>query len=557
MKFAPVGRWSVDSLTCGPYPERHPLPLGNPYETRPPAVLSDGSQPEFTLTIDGVDVDVVDGGRTLLDVLRGCGALSVKDGCSPQGQCGCCTVLVDGAPRVSCVTPAKRVRGRSIATVDGLEPQRQQAWADALTSTGGSQCGFCTPGIICRLEGAAIKGADLADRALVDKALLGHLCRCTGWQTIREAAVVIASGVPSTKGQTGRDLAAAAERASIEGGAPQMVGPDVALGRGGFAADTAPGDALVAVPNADEWSVAPDLATARTLAGKVQGRRTTVAAEPAIAVPAGDWHVVLSTCWTEPAYLETDVVWCEPGGEPVGPLANGGAFGAKSDDLLRGVARRLADEHQSAVRVVLDREDVVRLGPKRPPVAIGADSSGRGVIHVARTPGVAELLAEIAPEFEVVEIDVVGPPTSLDVRAAVRAEIEMVRHALRPQGPARVEIGDAWAEATVDESGVHVRLQAGAVLDHVVLRSYAIGAAHQGLSFVRSESIAVDGTGTVHDLTIRSFGVLRSMDTPEITIDIVESQGPACEVSTAVFCAVAAAAWRLAATPPILPVLAN
>ncbi|HEY3810594.1 MAG TPA: hypothetical protein VGL49_04095, partial [Acidimicrobiales bacterium] len=59
---------------------------------------------------------------TLLDALRqdlGCGA--VKDGCSPQGQCGCCTVLIDGAPRVACVTPLRRVAGRSVTTVDGLE----------------------------------------------------------------------------------------------------------------------------------------------------------------------------------------------------------------------------------------------------------------------------------------------------------------------------------------------------------------------------------------------------------------------------------------------------
>ena len=62
-------------------------------------------------------------GVSLLDALReDLGARSVKDGCSPQGQCGCCTVLVDGAPRVACVTPVRRVAGRSVTTAAGLDP---------------------------------------------------------------------------------------------------------------------------------------------------------------------------------------------------------------------------------------------------------------------------------------------------------------------------------------------------------------------------------------------------------------------------------------------------
>ena len=75
------------------------------------------------LTVDGVGVEVPDDGGMLLDVLRDrIGIRSVKDGCSPQGQCGCCTVLVDGQARVSCVTPARRVSGRTVTTLDGLDP---------------------------------------------------------------------------------------------------------------------------------------------------------------------------------------------------------------------------------------------------------------------------------------------------------------------------------------------------------------------------------------------------------------------------------------------------
>src|SRR5947207_8713391 len=106
----------------------------------------------FTCNGTALEVDVAPG-ESLLSVLRERLALmSVKDGCSPQGQCGCCTVLVDGSPRVACVTPARRVAGRAITTLDGLDAATRQEWADAFAATGASQCGFCTPGIIMRLS---------------------------------------------------------------------------------------------------------------------------------------------------------------------------------------------------------------------------------------------------------------------------------------------------------------------------------------------------------------------------------------------------------------------
>src|SRR5690606_13813036 len=111
----------------------------------------------------------------------------VKDGCSPQGQCGCCTVLVDGAPRVACVTPARRARGRAVTTLEGLPSEVSSAWAEAFTACGASQCGFCTPGIIVRLEGLRAKGVAPDDEPAVERALAAHLCRCTGWRTIVDA----------------------------------------------------------------------------------------------------------------------------------------------------------------------------------------------------------------------------------------------------------------------------------------------------------------------------------------------------------------------------------
>ncbi|MCP4131172.1 MAG: hypothetical protein GY754_09345, partial [bacterium] len=245
----------------------------------------------------------------------------------------------------------------------------------AFCATGASQCGFCTPGIMVRLDSLSQKvGADGAERTQLDRALAAHLCRCTGWHTIHEAWDWFHDG---TEPESNRDLAAATERATVESGGPQVVSPDMALGRGGFADDSAPPDALVAVLNPrGDWVVADSLIEARRLSGKVQGRRTTDDPAPPLALPDGSWTVCLRTSWVEPAYLETDASWCAPGGQPTTPLANGGAFGAKTVSEVEEVARRLADEHGRPVRVLLSREDTVRRGAKRPPIAAGLHQDG-------------------------------------------------------------------------------------------------------------------------------------------------------------------------------------
>jgi xanthine dehydrogenase small subunit len=479
------------------------------------------------LTVDGSAVEVPDDGSTLLTVLRErLGLHGPKDGCSPQGQCGCCTVLVDGAPRVACVTPARRVAGRVITTIDGL-PDADR-WADAFVAAGASQCGFCTPGIICRLAA----GGDLA----------AHLCRCTGWQTIREAAAALDAPAAT------RDLAAASRRATIEGGVAQAVGRDVALGRGGFADDAAPDGALVAVPDgAGGWAVGETVAEARQRAGKVQGRRTTVPPRHPIAVPEGEWARTLRTTWVEPAYLETDASWCVPGGEPASPLGNGGAFGGKVGSIAPEVARRLAGELGRPVRVVLAREDTVRLGPKRPPLAAGVRVDGSGEVVVARTPGIADAIRSVAPGLTVTEVDVAGPPTSVALRAAGWAEAAVLLGSPTVTAP-----NGATATATIDDRGVQVHVSCGDPLDEVVLRSYCIGAVHMALGWVRSEGLMVDDDGVVHDLTIRSFGILRPQEMPHVEVAI-DGDGPPINGSDAVFAAVASAEWIRQGFPPEWP----
>ncbi len=520
---------------------------------------------DLVFRVDGLEVSVPDDGASLAEVLRDrLGHRSVKDGCSPQGQCGCCTVLVDGAPRISCVTPVRRVKGRAVTTLDGLDDEAREKWGDAFCATGGSQCGFCTPGIILRFEGLRAKAVEPDDAGALDRALRAHLCRCTGWQTIREAYAGF--GVLGPTGE--RDFGAAARRAALEGHAPQAVGPEVALGRGGFADDRAPDDALVAVLDTQGgWVVGQTLSEARALAGKVQGRRTTVEGGPPLVVPDGDWVRTLRTHWVEPAYLETDASWCEPGGEPAAVLANGGAFGGKVGSELGATARRLADEHGRAVRVRLAREDTTRFGPKRPPVAGGIRADGTGLLRLAvgatgipswgqgeaaASGSLAEAVRAVAPGLVVDEVEVPGPPTSGAIRGAGWVEAAVLASAGAEPGVVVAPNG-ARAEASVDPSGLRVSLSCGDPLDEVVLRSYCIGAAHMALSWVTSESLTVDETGEVLDLTIRSFGVLAASDTPPVEVEIERSEAEPVNGSDAVFAAVTSAVWAALDFPEVWP----
>src|SRR5438477_3191664 len=267
------------------------------------------------LRVDGREVEVPDDGASLLEVLRDRLLVRTpKDGCSPQGQCGCCTVWVDGAPRVACVTPARRVGGRDVTTLEGLDPAVRAAWADAFYATGASQCGFCTSGIVMRLAALQRVGCpSTVGQAEVEGALLAHLCRCTGWRSILDAALTVGGAQVAGHNGGGRDVEAAAHRAALEGGVAQAVGPAIALGGGGFADDTAPAGALVAVPDGSGgWAVGETLQEARRAAGKVQGRRSPASLAHPLQVPPGSWDLTLARRgWSPPTSRRTP-----PGASP-------------------------------------------------------------------------------------------------------------------------------------------------------------------------------------------------------------------------------------------------
>ncbi|MCL7970657.1 MAG: selenium-dependent xanthine dehydrogenase [marine benthic group bacterium] len=153
--------------------------------------------PELTFRLNGEDRSVsYDDGMHLLDVLRDrCGITSPKDGCAPQGACGCCTVMVDGRAVLSCLRKPESVEGREVTTLEGVPPARRQLLADAFVREGGLQCGYCTPGIVARIVSLLDRSPEV-DEEQVRKALTGHLCRCTGYQRIVDAVMTASEGWP-------------------------------------------------------------------------------------------------------------------------------------------------------------------------------------------------------------------------------------------------------------------------------------------------------------------------------------------------------------------------
>ena len=145
--------------------------------------------------LNGNQVEVSDTHPHLLAALREeLGVLSPKDGCSPAGQCGCCTVLVGGKPLVSCQVGLDRAAGKDVTTVEGLGEDERSRFAEAFAATGALQCGFCTPGIVMRSKALLEKKGASLTRDDAARHLGAHLCRCTGYIKILDAIELLAKG---------------------------------------------------------------------------------------------------------------------------------------------------------------------------------------------------------------------------------------------------------------------------------------------------------------------------------------------------------------------------
>ena len=140
----------------------------------------------FIINNKKVTVDV-DPSMRLLDVIRDVLKLTgTKEGCG-EGECGACTVLVNGESYNSCLTPVINVKDKELLTIEGLREMKEyRVLADAFADMGGSQCGFCTPGMIL-VSYALLKKNPKPTEEEIRFALSGNLCRCTGYQAIVNA----------------------------------------------------------------------------------------------------------------------------------------------------------------------------------------------------------------------------------------------------------------------------------------------------------------------------------------------------------------------------------
>lgn len=172
---------------------------------------------EISFTLNGDEHTLtVDPKRSALSVLRELGARSLTAGCSPQGICGCCAAIVNGKPRLTCTLRAKSLNTKTIETQASFSEAERAAVTRAFAACGATQCGYCTPGIatqtVCLLRHVPEPDADI-----IDKALNQHVCRCTGWATIREAIALTGKLLAAPDTATPAGLSTPATEAAVTG----------------------------------------------------------------------------------------------------------------------------------------------------------------------------------------------------------------------------------------------------------------------------------------------------------------------------------------------------
>ncbi|MEM9048318.1 MAG: molybdopterin cofactor-binding domain-containing protein [Pseudomonadota bacterium] len=196
----------------------------------------DALEPVLTVNGRAVSAGGLSPTRRLSDVLRGhCGLTGTKVGCD-AGDCGACTVLLDGSPVCACLTPLGQAVGRAITTVEALPADGLSRLQAAFLRHGAAQCGICTPGMLMAAA-ALVAREDAPDRAAVEEALSGVLCRCTGYAKIVDAVCDFAA----------RETTAPGPRPGQAVGArlPRLDGLEKVDARELFGADLMPQDALL------------------------------------------------------------------------------------------------------------------------------------------------------------------------------------------------------------------------------------------------------------------------------------------------------------------------
>jgi len=177
----------------------------------------------FQLNGKPCQVNAADDESLMTSLRERCDLVSPKNGCAPMGQCGCCTVMLDGKAVVSCVVDAAKAEGKPVWTLEGLPAREREIYKESFVWTAGLQCGFCIPGIVMRAHWLIGKNPK-PSREEIEKQLTPHLCRCTGYVKIVDAIELAAArlrGEPAPEydwsGKIGTSL-------------PKFEGGDLALG---------------------------------------------------------------------------------------------------------------------------------------------------------------------------------------------------------------------------------------------------------------------------------------------------------------------------------------
>jgi selenium-dependent xanthine dehydrogenase len=270
--------------------------------------------PTVTFTLNGRETTVhYEEGMHFLEVLREeCGVISPKDGCAPEGVCGCCTVLVDGRPALACLKKPQELAGRQVVTLEGIPEAQRQLLARAFVQEGAIQCGYCTPGIVVRAA-SLLARRRTADHEAVTRALAGHLCRCTGYHRIFDAIRSAgeaweAGGVFASETARRAELfgerygltrATRASESGVGASPPRYRGLEHALGSKPYVADMrVPAmlhGAVVLAPHPRCRVLAIDVEPALALAGVVQAfTAADVPGERYVGLVVKDWPVFVA-----------------------------------------------------------------------------------------------------------------------------------------------------------------------------------------------------------------------------------------------------------------------
>lgn len=299
---------------------------------------------------------------------------SPKDGCSPSGQCGCCTVLIDGRAVVACQQSVDSAAGKEIVTLEGLPDDERERFAEAFASCGGLQCGFCIPGIVMRAHHQiAKKGADLTRESMAPH-LGAHLCRCTGYVKILDAIEAVAQNQP---------VEAPTLSASVGGRGAKYEAAELTLGDRGYVDDIrVPGMLHAALRLTDHTRATVrsiDVSAAMTATGVVavmtaedipgELRTGLIYKDWPVMIPVGGMTsyggdvlavVVADTRINARAATELIVVDYEvhdPVVDPIAALADGSpvaVWGTDSNVLSTSSYRRLADGVDGDVDAVIN-----------------------------------------------------------------------------------------------------------------------------------------------------------------------------------------------------------